>query len=242
MRSIVILFCVGLAPLGALAQTAEVATDAKETQPDLSSERGGSSLLRASLKARDDSGQAQLKDVSFFSVPVPEPRTLKKHDLVTVIVREESEYSSEAQTDLKKDASIDATLDQFIKIDLNDMELKPAIGSVTPRIRMSGQRDFKGEGTVERSDSFIARITAEVIDVKPNGTIVLQARKTIRTDDEEQMVILSGICRAEDVLTDNTVLSTQLYDLELTKNHKGAIRDNSKRGLIPKLLDVINPF
>ena len=48
--------------------------------------------------------------------------------------------------------------------------------------------------------------------------------------------------RAKYVLPDNTVLSTQLYDLELNKQHSGAVRDTTKRGWVPKLLDAINPF
>jgi flagellar L-ring protein precursor FlgH len=66
--------------------------------------------------------------------------------------------------------------------------------------------------------------------------------KTIQTDEEEQSVILSGVCRAEDITADNTVLSTQLHDLTVRKTHKGAVRDTTKRGWIPRLLDVLNPF
>ena len=95
---------------------------------------------------------------------------------------------------------------------------------------------------MDRSDTLTARITAEILDVKPNGTIVLQARKHIKTDDEEQQFILSGICRAEDIGTDNTVLSTQMYDLSLQKNSKGDVRESTERGNLPKLLDFINPF
>jgi flagellar L-ring protein precursor FlgH len=78
--------------------------------------------------------------------------------------------------------------------------------------------------------------------VKPNGTLVLQGRKKITTDDEYQQFLITGIARAEDVTADNTVLSTQLADFNLRKTHKGAVRNATKKGLIPKLLDVINPF
>jgi hypothetical protein len=33
-----------------------------------------------------------------------------------------------------------------------------------------------------------------------------------------------------------------MFDKDLTKSHKGAVRDTTKRGWIPKLLDVLNPF
>jgi len=57
-----------------------------------------------------------------------------------------------------------------------------------------------------------------------------------------QMFVLTGICRAEDVGADNTILSTQLYNLELQKNHTGNVKDTTQQGFIPKLLNTINPF
>ncbi|WP_428938119.1 flagellar basal body L-ring protein FlgH [Fontivita pretiosa] len=205
--------------------------------------RAGGSLLRASVAAAQDANQARLADVSFFAVPEQQPRTIRKHDLITIIVREESEYKSEGSTDLKKEASIEAQLEEFIRLKLRNMEVEGgAIGSTPPAIKADAKRDFKGEATVDRSDRFVMRVTAEVIDVKPNGNLVLQARQRIKTDEEEQMFILSGVCRAEDVTPDNTVLSTQMFDKELTKTHKGAVRDTTKRGWLPKLLDAINPF
>ena len=205
--------------------------------------RNGGSLLKATLTAPVDPGQAKLGDVSYFSVPEPEPRLIKKHDLVTVIIREESEFSSEGTTEATREAEIDARIEEFIKLDLEELQLKGGgISAVPPSIVASSEREFKGEGTVDRTDSFTARITAEVIDVKPNGTLVLQGRKKIKTDEEFQQFLVTGSCRAEDVTADNTVLSTQLKDFDLRKTHKGAVRDATKRGLVTKLLDAIGLF
>ena len=72
--------------------------------------------------------------------------------------------------------------------------------------------------------------------------LVIQARQRIQTDEEVQTFILSGICRAEDVTPDNTILSSQMFDKSLTKNHQGAVRETTRRGWLSKLLDVISPF
>jgi flagellar L-ring protein precursor FlgH len=203
----------------------------------------GNSLLKASLAAGNDPAAARLEDVSYYAVPVPEPKVIRKHDLVTIIVREESESSSEGSSELTKEARLEAAIDEFIKLDLKQLQLKGgAIGGVTPRIDVSGSREFSGEGTVDRSDSLTLRVTAEVLDVKPNGTLVLQARKRIRTDDEEQVFILSGTCRAEDITADNSILSTALHDQEITKTHKGTVRQATRRGWGSKLLDALSPF
>lgn len=187
--------------------------------------------------------RTRLSQVSFFSVPQREPRVLKKHDLVTVIVREQSEMKSDGKTDLTKDFSMNAKLQEFISLELANWAIRGgAQGSLPPGVRLNGKREFSGDGSMDRSDSFTTRVTAEVVDVKPNGNVVLQAMKRIKHDEEEQAMILTGVCRAEDITGDNTILSTQLYDLVLEKSTKGAVTDTTKRGLIPKVLDKLNPF
>jgi flagellar L-ring protein precursor FlgH len=205
--------------------------------------RHGSSLLKATLNAKQDRGQAKLADVSFHAVPEPVPRTLRKHDQVTIIVREESEFRTRGRSQFKKDAEFEARLEEFIKIKLNNAEIEGgALGANPPSIRASGKRDFKGEGQVDRSDTFTTRVQAEVVDVKPNGTLILQARSHIKTDDEERYFVLTGSCRVEDVNADNTILSTQLFDKDLRQTSKGTVREATRRGWLSHLLDAINPF
>jgi flagellar L-ring protein precursor FlgH len=208
-------------------------------------QRSGGSLLRASIASQPDAGQAPLASVSFFAVPEPEPRVIKKHDLVTIIVREESSFSSDGATDFKKEAEFEARIDEFIRVSKLIHDLQFEGGGVTdpvPSIKMSGTRDFQGEGSVDRTDKLTLRVTAEVLDVKPNGTLVLQARQRIKTDEEEQVFVLSGVCRAADVTADNTILSSQMFDKDVTKSHKGTVRQATRRGWLSKLLDVVSPF
>ena len=123
-------------------------------------------------------------------MPVPQPKVLKKHDLVNIVVQEVSQYASTGTTDLKRNSDLDAKVDQFVSLNLKSLSLH---GTGTPtnpvEVKMEGARDFKGDASVDRSDTFTLRLEAEVIDVKPNGTMVLQAKKHIKTDDEEQTFI-----------------------------------------------------
>jgi flagellar L-ring protein precursor FlgH len=208
--------------------------------------RNGSSLLKATLNAKQDRAdrpQARLADVSFHAVPEPQPRTLRKHDQITIIVREESAFSSKGRSELKKEAEFSAKLDEFIKLKIRNAEIEGGgLGPNVPSVRATGTRDFKGQGTVDRSDSFTTRVQAEVLDVKPNGTLVLQARSHIKTDDEERYFVLTGSCRVEDVNADNTILSTQLFDKDLRHTSKGTVRESTRRGWLSHLLDAVSPF
>lgn len=200
------------------------------------------SLYRAVANMADDPRLLKPADVSYFSIAAPKPKELQKHDLLTIIVREESSYKSDAKADAAKTAGIDAKLEQFPSIDLSEFIFKPGISDVTPQLKLSGTRNYANDGATDRKDSFTFRIQAEVLDVKPNGRLVLQARKRITTDDEEQLFILTGDCRVQDVTPDNTVLSTQLYDPEVKKLTRGPVRDATKRGWIPQAMDWLNPW
>ena len=207
-------------------------------------QRTNGSLLRAETYNQIDAASLTPKVTSFYDVPEPKPKLLRKHDLVTIIIRENSQFTTNGDTDLKHANDLNAIIDSYAMLGWQGGG--PSLDEhlpVTPiQVQTSGQRDFKGTATVERDDTFTGRITAEVVDVKPNGTLILQATETIKTDEEEQRVTLIGTCRVEDITSDNGVLSNQLYNLSLSKQHKGAAKDTLTRGLFTRLLDWINPF
>jgi flagellar L-ring protein precursor FlgH len=226
--------------------------------------RNGGSLMRAENTVRaeadanaepggePDDGSDNKSDakpgtvgaISFFSVAPPKPKTYKKHDLITVIALEDSAFTSTGDTTETKSTDYDSQLNAFIALrpSLNQLHSIISGGSNVPEIQTTNTRDYKGTGEVDRTDTLTDRFTAEVVDVRPNGTLVLQAIKDLRTDEEEQRMILTGICRAEDVTADNSVLTTQLFDLELKTNHSGAVTDGTRRGFLPRLLDTFSPF
>ena len=195
-----------------------------------------------SIDAMAEPGQLTFGSASPMQVPKKEPKTLKKHDRVSILVREESQFNSQGSTDLKKSADVDAKVDTYIKLNAAKLSIEGKTPAVTPEIKAEFSRDFKGEGTVNRSESFTARIGAEIVDVKPNGVLVLQARKHIKHNDEEQDFLLTGECRAEDIGADNTIPSSSLTDLNMAMTGKGAVTDTSRRGWVPRLLDFANPF
>ena len=218
-------------------------TNASAQDAGAAMRRNGSSLLKATLNAKADRAQARLADVSFHAVPEPVPRTLRKHDQVTIIVREETQFRSRGTAQFQKEAEFAAEVQEFIRFNLRNAEIEGgALGPNGPSVSMNGKRDFKGQGRVDRSDTFTTRVQAEVVDVKPNGTLVLQSRSRIRNDDEERTFVLTGSCRVEDVNADNTVLSTQLFDKDIEHRTKGTVRSATRRGWLSNLLDAVSPF
>lgn len=184
--------------------------------------------------------------VSFAAAPLPEPRVFAVNDLVTIIVRDSTENDSRAELETEKETTIEGEISDFPNLTLKDLlnfQLKPSkFSDGKPRVGVEMSKEFEGDGRYNRRDTFTTRITARIIDVKPNGVLVLEARKHVRTDKEELSMIITGACRGDDVASDNTVLSTALADLRIAKEHKGELRNATKKGVLTQVLEGLFAF
>lgn len=190
-------------------------------------------------------GTASLADVSLFVVLPPEPRVFAEQDLVTIIISERTRASRSQETSEEKSMDLEASVTSTVDLlELLELRLSQGRGPGDDLPTVSGgfEKDFEGEAEYERDDSVTARVTARVVEVKPNGTLLLEARTSVRTDNEEQVITLAGYCRSEDVTAFNTVQSNQMYDLNLSIENTGDVKDGSEKGLIPRVVDFLFNF
>ena len=162
-------------------------------------------------------------------------------DLITIIVREQRSFEAEADLETKKKISINAQLNEFIR--LVDGGVGPTgFGRGRPKIEAELNSRLKNEGDAEREDRLTMRLTGKIIDIKPNGVLVLEGKASIQYDAEVSVMTVTGSCRKEDVTADNTILSTQLADKGITVNNQGPLRDVTRRGWLSRMMDFLNPI
>jgi len=186
-----------------------------------------------------------LRQVSLFAIAPLEPRKFAQHDLVQIVVRETSQAKSTQKLNAKKNYKVDGKIPQwpaFSLVDLLKAQIQGGRTTNTPQLEVDFDKDFKGQGDYNRQDDLTARLTAEVIDVLPNGNLVLEAHTDIKTDEEQTAMKVTGICRAEDVSAANTVLSNQVFDLKVEKINKGELKKSNEKGIIAKVLETIFAF
>lgn len=201
----------------------------------------GSGLQPQSPTPAAAPGNEYLLRRSLIAVTAPQPKKVQVHDLVTIIVREDKRASTDSNLKSDKNWEIKSELAKWFRIS-DARWLAQDFERGTPEADFSFDNQYEGKGQVERQDTLTLRITAEIIDVKPNGTLVLEARKVIENDEDKQTITLTGICRSEDVTAQNTVLSTQLADATVNTQHEGPARDAARRGWLMKALDKLRPF
>lgn len=184
-----------------------------------------------------------LSGYSMFVIVPPPPKRLEMHDLVTIIVNETSRAERSQSLETDKEYSASAELTRFPSLaELIEARLESGDANNDDLLNISSTHEFQGEGDYERTDRITARIQAEVIDIKPNGVLVLEARSTIQTDEEAQVFVLSGNCRSEDITDQNTVQSSQLHNLSIVTKNEGEVRKTARKGWIPQALETVFAF
>lgn len=196
---------------------------------------------RSDLRGDGLKGNPTLERYSLVAVKPPEPRKFKVHDLVTIIIREQQIYESESDLEQLKQFNVRSQLNEFFNIEDGQLGASSFLRG-RPNIDYQYNTRTQHEAEKEREDRFTTRVTGEIVDVKPNGNLVIEARGETQFDNENVLITLTGIARAVDITADNSVLSTQLADKRIHVATTGAVRDGSRRGWITRLLDILRPF
>lgn len=206
-------------------------------------ERAGAAEGEAPVGPVRPSAPQPLASVSLIAIEPPKPREFEANDLVTIIVSERSQFDREQSLDTEKKYDLDMGVQEFIDlVSLLELQVEASSDDRLPAIAVSSRQKFEGDGEYSKEDRLTDRIQAKVLEVKPNGTLVLEARRMVRTDEEETIVTLSGLCRTEDVTVANTIQSNQLYDLSLDVQNSGEMDRSSRKGIIPRVLETLFNF
>ena len=165
-------------------------------------------------------------------------------DILTVVLNEATNAAKAATTDVSKSnnstitnptilgASPEFSLPKFTPLsatqDLN-------LGS-----SLSSDHAMTGDGSAEQSNELTGNITVSVVEVLPNGNLIIRGEKRVTINNGAEYVQLSGIVRPVDILPNNSVLSTQVADATINYTGEGAIADSNKGGWLARFL--ASPF
>jgi len=187
-------------------------------------------------------GGLTLATASLYLVEPPEPRQFRENDLITIIVSERATIKNENSLETSKNSSLTGgvtsmpNLLKLLELRWEEYERLPITANMNYRSRYAGE----GEQDIDRRTT--ARVTARVVEVKPNGTLLLESKTSVRTDGEEQVIVIAGLVRQEDITIANTIQSNQMANLVVNIQHHGELKRSSEKGLIPRAFDLLFNF
>lgn len=148
-------------------------------------------------------------------------------DVITIVLSESTTSSKKADTEIKKDDSIE--------IDAGTVfGATPRKGSVTMETSVNPKRDFSGEASADQSNKLTGTITVMVADVLPNGLLEVRGEKWMTLNRGEEFIRIRGYVRPEDVLPDNTIASTKVADVRIAYSGTGELAQSNRQGWLSR--------
>lgn len=182
-----------------------------------------------------------VRDHSFiFIEPPPAPSLIKVHDILTIEVDEKAEVIVNSRFNRQRNGAYKLELKDFVRV-IGGPKLVPA-GTDTPTIEGTLSNRLQTIGQATDSEGITYKIAATVVDVLPNGTIVLEARKSIRTNQDVFEYRLTGRVDKGKIKPDRTARTEDLAELQIERIQRGKIFDSTKVNWGTRLLDTLTPF
>ena len=169
------------------------------------------------------------------------PKARRIGDIVTVRIVESSSATNKASTKTGRSSSVSASVDGFFGLENKYSANSPFFN---PFSKVAGglESDFGGSGTTQRSGDLTAIITARVVDVLPNGNMIIMGSREVMVNREKQEITLSGIVRPRDVSAENVILSNYISDAKIAYSGSGVINDRQRPGWLSRAIDAVWPF
>ncbi|MDD5247935.1 MAG: flagellar basal body L-ring protein FlgH [Rhodocyclaceae bacterium] len=155
-------------------------------------------------------------------------------DIITINIVENTAASKISENKTSRSQTIDAAVPSII-----GLPFKSAQGTT---LSASDSNNFDGKGQNNSSNVFTSTITVTVIEVYPNGNLLVSGEKQIGLKEGEEFIRFSGVVNPNTITTSNTVQSTQIADARIEYKANGFIDSAQVMGWLGKFFLTVMPF
>lgn len=162
-----------------------------------------------------------LYDPERYRPLISDRRALQKGDPLTVQIYETSSAQASAGTTTDRSTGVNFSVKG---------------NSSTQSGSIDAGTQFDGAGRIQRSGKLLAQLTVRVLDIEPNGLLVVGGDQNILINGEKQEIKIKGKIRTSDIGENNTVPSTKLADAEISYIGDGILGDHQRPSWINRIL------
>jgi len=112
-------------------------------------------------------------------------------------------------------------------------------GSVDESVSLDFGGNYGGKGELVRSEQFVARMSAEVVGLAPNGDFLIEGRQRMLINGETTSIGVRGRIRPQDISAGNAILSSRIADAQIDYDGKGFVSRSARPGIINRILSFL---
>ncbi len=168
-------------------------------------------------------------------------------DIITISLIERMSANKKDEAKYDKSNNQDYGISTPFTVNTPDNVVGDVVNKVTSPIRGLGfgygsESSFAGKSRVKQDSSLTGSIAVTVVEVIPNGNLVVRGEKWITIHDGDEVVQFAGIIRPEDIQPDNTIASEKVADVRLVYKDVGISGDSARAGVATQWLNKFWPL
>jgi flagellar L-ring protein precursor FlgH len=156
-------------------------------------------------------------------------------DILTILVSENVNASKNSAANSSRDGSASVELGLIPKI-------FSGLISSAQDASAGGSNIMSAKGGANAANTFNGVITVTVVEVLPNGNLIVSGEKQMLINQGTEFIRFSGVVNPRTVSANNTVPSTQVADARIEYSAKGYINEAQTMGWLQRIFLNVLPF
>ncbi|MGO8717932.1 MAG: flagellar basal body L-ring protein FlgH [Acidobacteriaceae bacterium] len=149
-------------------------------------------------------------------------KALNPHDLISIVI---SENLSASTGGTVKNSRASTAISQLSAL----FGVFSASSAANNAVNQNASSSLNAQGQSVTDSSLNTTLGGEVVDVLPNGILVIEAARQLEFNQQTETIIMRGLVRPQDVSPGNQVLSTAISGLQVQVVGKGIVNDSTYR-------------
>ena len=163
-------------------------------------------------------------------------------DILTVVVTINDQAQIQNETQRSRANSDTANLTNFFGYESKLTKLLPQSVNPASLVDMGSTTSNDGKGSINRQEQIDLRVAATIIQVLPNGNLVLSGKQQVGVNTDMRELDIGGIIRPQDIAADNTITYDQIAEARINYGGRGTINDVQQPRYGDQLFDILMPF
>lgn len=155
-------------------------------------------------------------------------------DTLIINIQEKVQASKKSENKTTRSQKVDVTVPTVIGL--------PFKGAQGTTLAASDTNNFNGKGENTSSNDFTGALAVTVIEVYPNGNLLVSGEKQIGLKEGEEFIRFSGVVNPNTITAANTVVSTQVADARIEYKANGFLDSAQVMGWLGRFFLSFMPF
>ncbi len=163
-------------------------------------------------------------------------------DIMTIVIEISDEASISNSSDRSRSGADTLSVPNFLGIPQLINKKLPDGASLDSAVGVNSSSSASGAGSVSRNEEITLRVAATVVDVLPNGHLVVRGNQEVRVNFELRDLQVAGIVRPEDVSRRNEITYDKIAGARISYGGRGQISNMQQPRYGQQIADIILPY